>query len=558
MGKLAAPEDGEKKRKTVLQLLLETMAARCIMWHDREDGTPYATIDMPNAVKGHEVGAPRRRHKEHFAVSSTDFSLLLRSIFYAGFKRAPSGQAMQVAVATAAAEARFQGQAKRVHLRVARRPHGVYLDLCGRNWQSVKVTAKGWKAVSRVPVKFRRSARTLELSRPKQGGTIQALQGPFPILMLSGEKGSAKSTAAELIRNLADPVKAGHSSLYKEERDLMIAAQNSWIISFDNVGYIDGAKSDSLCRVATNAGFTTRKLYTDCDELLIQVCRPIIVNGIGEFVTRADFLDRCLVIRLPVIEDEKHRTADEVEQAFRQARPYLLGLLLNGVSMALANHRQMKLDASHRMADFERWAAAAMPAFGWTAEEFLDAYAENVAQANYIAIGDHPVVSALQSLLAENGGRWPKQGQVAGARALLAELEYHSSDPNLKSRPGWPKSYPGLGQILARLAPALRRMGIVVDTGVRQTTGDKITPTGTSELTVRGDLTLAGPASSPGTRYHEPTLLDRNLSWLSSGRFRSSGRSTAPAGGFSIMGASAPTTRNMAMSSAFAPPTARR
>ena len=50
-----------------------------------------------------------------------------------------------------------------------------------------------------------------------------------------GEQGSAKSTRARLFKLLVDPGRAPLRSAPRDERDLMIAASNSWVVSFDNL-----------------------------------------------------------------------------------------------------------------------------------------------------------------------------------------------------------------------------------------------------------------------------------------------------------------------------------
>ena len=58
--------------------------------------------------------------------------------------------------------------------------------------------------------------------------------GGYPILVLNGEAGSAKSTAARVIRMITDP---GHPPLRarsKSEHDLFIAASSGRVLAFDN------------------------------------------------------------------------------------------------------------------------------------------------------------------------------------------------------------------------------------------------------------------------------------------------------------------------------------
>src|SRR4029077_13027101 len=91
--------------------------------------------------------------------------------------------------------------------------------------------------------------------------------GTFPILILQGEQGSAKSTMVKLLRRIIDPSTAPVRTPPKDVRDLAIAANNSWIIAYDNLSGIPYWLSDSLCRLATGGGFSTRELYSDAEEV---------------------------------------------------------------------------------------------------------------------------------------------------------------------------------------------------------------------------------------------------------------------------------------------------
>ena len=110
-----------------------------------------------------------------------------------------------------------------------------------------------------------------------------------------------------MLRNLIDPNTAGLRSTPRDVRDLVIAGKNGWVIAYDNLSGIPDWLSDALARVATGAGFGTRMLHTDGDEALFYVRRPIILNGIGEVASRADLLDRMVLLHLQPIPDERRR-----------------------------------------------------------------------------------------------------------------------------------------------------------------------------------------------------------------------------------------------------------
>jgi hypothetical protein len=155
--------------------------------------------------------------------------------------------------------ARFDGATYQVHTRIAEHEGAIYLDLCDESWRAVYIKPDGWEVVTHSPVKFRRAKGMLELPEPKRGGTVEKLRDfvnvstddwplivswlvatfrpdkPFPVLALHGEQGSAKSTTARVLRSLIDPNKADLRSEPREERDLMIAAKNGWLIALDNL-----------------------------------------------------------------------------------------------------------------------------------------------------------------------------------------------------------------------------------------------------------------------------------------------------------------------------------
>src|SRR5262249_12522630 len=149
----------------------------------------------------------------------------------------------------------------------------------------------------------------------------------------------------------------------REEYDLAVAAKNGWMVAFDNVSEIKPWLSDALCRVATGIGFGRRKLYTDAQEDILAVNRPIILNGIQEAATRADIAARATPQAPPPT--PRRRDEDEPWAAYTAVRPAVLSGLLNVIVGALRALPGVRLDQPPRMADFARWVVAAEPTLGW-------------------------------------------------------------------------------------------------------------------------------------------------------------------------------------------------
>jgi hypothetical protein len=430
------------------------------------DGVPYASIE----VNG---------HRETWATKSKAFGEnLIRTYFYEN-GTVPNSQALRNAIATLDGIARFDGAEHEVHIRVAGGDQHIWVDLGNANWEVGEITPDGWRVVSNPPVRFRRALGMLPLPYPERGGSLSDLKpflnisdvnawslilswcvaamrpdGPYPILYLLGEQGSAKSTATRVLRDLIDLFKAPLRAMPRDERDLYIAANNSRVIAFDNVSRIDPWLSDAFCRLATGGGFATRELYTDSDEVLFDTMRPMIMNGIEEAAVRGDFLERSITITLPTITEDVRRDEGTFWEAFELARPRILGLLLDGLSAALARYRTITLQHKPRMADFAIWSTAAEVGLGFEPGTFERAYSVNRQAANVVALEAMPISPYILQLI-ENNEEW-----TGTFEALLGELNRLHSEVHRKKPRGWPENPRKLSGDMKRLAPALRAVGI--------------------------------------------------------------------------------------------------
>src|SRR5271169_1926824 len=77
------------------------------------------------------------------------------------------------------------------------------------------------------------------------------------------------------------------------------------------------------------------------------VKRPIILNGIEEFVDRPDLANRSIFIPLQHVPN--HRPEEEMRNDFNRARPRILGALLDGVAHGLQTLPDVSLNHYPRM-----------------------------------------------------------------------------------------------------------------------------------------------------------------------------------------------------------------
>jgi energy-coupling factor transporter ATP-binding protein EcfA2 len=294
---------------------------------------------------------------------------------------------------------------------------------------------------------------------------LQALRGagPYPVLVLTGGQGSGKSTAAKMLRALLDPNVSPLRSLSRDERDLFIAAVNGWALAFDNVSGLSQWISDSLCKLATGGGLSTRELFSDAEETLLDALRPVVLNGITDFVHRQDLVDRALQVHLPSIDEDDRKTEKELWQRFNAAQPRILGALLDTVAQGLQRLPNTTLNRLPRLADFAIWATACEAPLGWQPGAFMTAYTD--AQDDLIkdALETELVAVHLLTLLPIKNTLGVSSNEWTGtASELLATLTAHAGYADKRSPKGWPGAPHVLAGTLKRIAPALLAQGLEV------------------------------------------------------------------------------------------------
>jgi hypothetical protein len=451
------------------------------------DGAGFADLDING-------------HRETWPIRAKGFRRWLARRFFEETGGAPSSEGLQSALNVIEAKAHFDAPARQVHIRIGGLDGRLYLDLGDETWRAVEIEASGWRVIDNPPVRFRRASGMKPMPIPVGGGSVATLRsflnvqtdadfvlvvawalaclrnhGPYPVIVLSGEQGSAKSTFSAILRALLDPNTAPLRALPREDRDLFIAASNGHVLAFDNVSGLPAWISDTLCRLATGGGFAVRQLYSDQDEVLFDAARPVILNGIEDIVTRPDLADRAVFLTLEPIPEDRRRPEQELWAAFEAERPRILGVLLDAVAKGLAELPRTKLDKLPRMADFALWATACETAL-WPQGTFWSAYCGNRDDAVEGVIDADAIAAAVRAVMTART-EW-----TGTASELLGALAEMVGERVAKSRT-WPDSPRALAGRLRRAATFLRKIGIDVGferEGRARTRMIRITTTGKS------------------------------------------------------------------------------
>ena len=477
-------ESSSDKDESTAQRALSLVEDQCHeLFHD-EFNTSYAAIQIGN-------------HIEILPLKSSRFRNWLCRLYYDVAQDVLSSENATSVINLLKAKAEFEGTTRKLNLRVAsikEEPFTIYYDLTNEDGFVIKITKEGW-GIQDAPIIFRRYSNQQPQVYPQKKYSLDAfdqfmnlvnIKGednklllrcyiislfcpdiPKPVLMLHGEQGSAKSTLQELIRMLVDPSSITTVTFPRDINELIQKLAHNYICYFDNVSLIPIWISDQLCRAVTGSGFSKRELYTDDDDIIYNFKRCIGFNGINLGATKADLLDRGIIIELERIPREKRRRVEEIWAEFDRIKPELLGYIFDMLVKVL----QVKSNGGiadeikglPRMADFAEIGEIISRCMGNEGNEFLTAYYRNIDLQIEEGIAANLVGNTILKFM-ENRSEWK-----GTATELLAELEEVASELKINTHDkSWPKAPNTLSRRINEVKTNLREIGIIIDnSGVR-------------------------------------------------------------------------------------------
>jgi hypothetical protein len=399
----------QPKEKSLANQVIELITNECELVHNRQK-EPYAIVSKTGV-------------RQVYSVNSKSFSDWVSSRYYASKKSALSDASLKTTLSTLSGQAVYGGRMVEIHTRIAATEDGYWLDLCNDKWEAVLVNKYGWNVLSgkSVPL-FSRSNSMQAIARPVTGGSLDGLwdlvnippedrlivvawlleclreDTPHVVLEFVGEQGSAKSTSQKLLKMLIDPNVANLRAAPKKVEDVWIGAVNCHVVSFENISHLGQDYQDALCVLATGGAHATRTLYTNKEEAIIELRKPIILNGITVNVTAQDLLDRSLHIELPPV--EKRLQSKNVDDAFLSIYSELVGALLDQfvAALKLLDSIEIPDQDKPRMLDFAYLGEAVFQAHGLGDGEFLSRYKSMRRKGVYRTIESSPIGFALLTL----------------------------------------------------------------------------------------------------------------------------------------------------------------
>jgi len=430
-------------------------------------------------------------HKETWALGSLGFADWLGFTAYTELGFSPGESAIKQALTSLSGVAKYEGETREVFMRAAPCDDGYIIDLGNDEWQAIKVTTTGWTIIQEPEVRFTRSPTSSALPIPTVGNldllwkhvnVPEALRPlllafileswrpdtAYIVLAITGGQGSAKSSTHTRVRQLSDPNEVPLRSAPKTVQDVYVSAANNHQASFENMSNLSNALQDALCTLSTGGGFASRKLYSDDDESVIEVKRPIIINSITTVTTRPDLIDRTLSLCLPKIDDVDKKRDSQLDEEFERDAPQIFAGLLELFVETLKRLPSINIERPPRMIDFAYLGEAMNQSLGAPNGDFNRLYRVNRSESLANSLDSSPAALAVHEMMNKRQHRW--EGTVGALKTLLDSN--HRQDGE-----GWPRSPRGLSDTLRRMSPALSELGINIEFLGHQRQGTKISIT---------------------------------------------------------------------------------
>jgi len=461
-------DSGEEGKDSQASNVLKEILSRkeVVLFHD-ETGDGYMAIDVSG-------------HQEIWACKSQAIRRWLSSEVYRLKKKAPASETVKSILAVLEGKAWFDGPEIQLHNRVAWLDGELWYDLTNKLHQSVRINKDGWEIIDKTPILFKRYSHQKAQQMPTRSGDVRRLLSyvniqnpehkllllvslissfipdfPHPMLVVYGVQGSSKSTLAKLKRLICDPSTMDVVALPKSINELVQVLAHHHYLFFDNVSHVSEEASDILCKVITGSGFSKRELYSDDDDIIYVLRRCLGINGINLVTLRPDLLERSILLELDRIDAADRKQEQELYSEFAEDLPSILGGVFDVLVRTLKVRPSIAVSDLPRMADFTIWGCAIAEALGYTKEEFLTAYRNNIARQSEMLVNENTVASGIV-LFMDDRDSWR-----GTATELLQELSLtHGVNPDQDRY--WPKSPALLSRRLNEVSPHLRQIGLFV------------------------------------------------------------------------------------------------
>lgn len=290
-----------------------------------------------------------------------------------------------------------------------------------------------------------------------------------PILNITGEAGTGKSTLCEITKSLVDPSKAVLNDFSDGEDGIIIPLSKNYLTVFDNIEKIPAKLNETFCRAVTGGETMKRKLFTNNEMVAIPLNSIVVMNGISPAIRREDLMTRTIFIKTePIKSFEEH---SKLLEDFYVNKPVILGGIFDILSKAMHIKDSVKITANYRMKEFASWGYAIAEAmeFG-LGKKFLECLKRNERiqmEENY---ANEPLIPIILRFAAVNKNITLSMG-AAYEKFIEDGGTYYDGDLGsfAAAKRYLPKSAASLGKKMRSLKSVFEKCDVHIEFG---TTGD--------------------------------------------------------------------------------------
>jgi|APSaa5957512535_1039671.scaffolds.fasta_scaffold01651_6 hypothetical protein len=487
-------------------------------------------------------------HLETLDLSSSKVKSWLRYSYYQKTKDNHSDDHYTNAISLIKSEAIHGSDSTRetIYTRIAMVKNIIYYDLATPDWKIVQITNESVTVLDYneyMPIFVRTQSQlpqVIPVSSDEDALTelvkllriqpldVQIIKShlismfveayPMPIMAITGEHGSIKSTLAGTIKSIVDPAVDKRKSLPNNSEKLVLALNNRYTICYDNISKINQDISDTLCTAITGAGDSKRALYSNSEEIIYTFKRKIILCGIAPSMNFPDLLDRTITYETIPVFDDQRITEEDFNQYLDKILPQVIGQIFQTLSEMLKLYPTVKseLKLLPRMADFMVFGECMSRSLGYESNSFVDAYNTRIHNNSIEISQTYPIISIMDELI--QNGKYEKE--VSGfyteikAIATSQQIDIDSKDIEFPKSPNQIKGH------LKQITPDLRKLGMLVDITTYQKRDGKF-KRGCSVIYISkikqsglfSDLSYRSSSSSPSNDSQAQNVIqsDRNV-----------------------------------------------
>ncbi len=262
-----------------------------------------------------------------------------------------------------------------------------------------------------------------------------------PILVLTGEKGSAKTTILRMLEKLLDPKVTDLGGAPRSVSDFEISLNNNYFYVLDNLSdkSISRRLSDVLCRSVTGGTATRRKLYSNAEETVLNLKCIVAINGVTPVIHESDLADRILMIKTQRLDETVIVTDEELEESFKADIPSILGCVFQLIAEVLVDDEPIKVQRKTRLAAFFTYAVKVGRALGYADDVVAELLWKNQRLVNEQSLSENPVAVCVMELMRDREEFQSSVSELLGELKVIAEknhihLSLLPSQPNVLSR----------------------------------------------------------------------------------------------------------------------------